>query len=168
MMKLFMPKEYITHNFSETQALGKQTAENLQGGQSRLVKNSRRSEAGMILCLEGDLGAGKTTFTQGLLEGLGAEGPYTSPTFLIMKHYKKEIPNSKLQTNLKIQNIYHFDAYRVGAEDVLSLGWEEIITDPKNVVIVEWPEKIEKILPKGVIKIKFEWIDQDERKITFQ
>jgi len=66
--------------------------------------------------LHGDLGAGKTTFTQGLLRGLKIKGPYTSPTFVIMKKY---------------DDIYHFDAYRVGEKDLLSLGWRELISSKK-------------------------------------
>jgi tRNA threonylcarbamoyladenosine biosynthesis protein TsaE len=112
---------------------------------------------GEILCLNGELGSGKTTFTQGLLKGLGAKGPYTSPTFLILKHYE-----------IKDKNIYHIDAYRVNANDILNLGWEEIIADPKNIIIVEWPERIKKILPKQAIKIKFEWLDEEKRKITLE
>ena len=154
-------QEYITNNFEETQKLGEELASRLKGGE--------------ILCLEGELGAGKTTFTQGILKGLGAEGPYTSPTFLIIKNYKKEIPISKSQfpnksqiTNDKIQNIYHIDAYRVGADDMLNLGWEEMIGNPKNIIIIEWPERIEKILPEKVLRIKFEGLDEKKRKITFE
>jgi len=147
-------QEYITNNFQETQKLGELLAAELQGGE--------------VLCLEGELGAGKTTFTQGLLQGLGAKGPYTSPTFLIMKEYKIEDTNHKLQTQNTIENIYHIDAYRVGADDLLNLGWEEIIADPKNVVIIEWSERVKEILPKDSLKIKFEWVDQEQRKITSQ
>lgn len=155
-----MKKVFITNNFKETQKLGKLLAEELKTGQ--------------IICLEGDLGSGKTTFTQGLLKGLKVRGPYTSPTFLIMKHYEKEFPISKSQFPNKskkiksqIQNIYHIDAYRVGPVDILNLGWEEIISDKKNIIIVEWSDRIQKILPKNCLKIKFEWMDQDKRKIIF-
>ncbi len=156
-----MKKEIITNNFQETQRLGTELAHKLQGGE--------------VICLEGDLGSGKTTFTQGLLAGLGVEGPYTSPTFLIMKHYKKEFPISNFQfpnksqkANSQIQNIYHVDAYRIGPDDLLNLGWEEIIADKKNVVIVEWAERIKDILPEDCLKIKFEWMDEKRRKIIFE
>lgn len=153
------PKESITDNFQETRKLGGLLALEIESGR-RQVPASGKAQ---VFCLEGDLGAGKTTFTQGLLEGLGAEGPYTSPTFLIMKHYEVKIQNPKT----KVQNIYHFDAYRVGEEDILSLGWEELVSDPENVIIVEWPERIEKILPERSVRIKFEWLDENRRKITF-
>ncbi len=131
-------KKIITASAEETNKLGKDFAKKNLGGK--------------IICLEGDLGAGKTTFAQGLLAGLGARGPYTSPTFLIMKKY---------------QNVYHLDAYRVDAESVLDLGWEEIITDENNIIIVEWPERIRKIIPTKAIWIKFKWIEKNKRSISF-
>jgi len=153
-------KEIITNNFSETQKLGEEYAQHFK--------------AGGILCLEGELGAGKTTFTQGLLQGLGCVGPFTSPTFLVIKHYKKEIPNSKNQipnksqiSNLKSQNIYHVDAYRISEDDLDNLGWEELIQDQKNIIIIEWPERIRGKIPMEAKWIKFEWVDQDKRKMIF-
>lgn len=134
-------KKFITTSAKQTQKLGELLAQELKGGQ--------------IICLSGDLGSGKTTFTQGLLKGLKIAGPYTSPTFVIMKKYKN--------------NIFHFDAYRVGAKDILNLGWEEIIANKNNVVIVEWADRIKKIIPNppagGVLRIRFEWMDENKRKI---
>ena len=131
--------EIITNNFSETQKLGEEWS----------VQISK----GGILCLEGDLGAGKTTFTQGLLKGLSCEGPFTSPTFVLMKKYK--------------ENIYHLDAYRIDEKNLDDLGWEELISNPKNIIIIEWPERIKGKIPQNARWIKFEWIDQDKRKMTF-
>ena len=156
-----MQTEFLTNNSLETQKLGEMLAMELRGGE--------------IICLSGDLGAGKTTFAQGLLKGLGATGPYTSPTFVIMKEYKKKISNFKFQisnklknSNNKIQSIYHIDAYRVGEEDIESLGWEEIIADKRNVIIVEWAERISGIIPKGSLWIEFEGVDEEKRRITFR
>ena len=128
----------ITRNNKQTQKLGEIFAKELRGGE--------------IICLSGDLGAGKTTFTQGLLKGLKIKGPYTSPTFVIMKKYN---------------HIYHIDAYRVGTEDILSLGWNEMIADRENIVIIEWAERVKKIIPKNAIWIKFKWINENEREIIF-
>ena len=72
-----MEKTFITENSKQTQKLGEMLASEFKGGQ--------------IICLSGELGAGKTTFTQGLLKGLKIKGPYTSPTFVIMKKYGKNI-----------------------------------------------------------------------------
>lgn len=154
-------KTFITNNSKETQELGEKLAQKIKGG--------------TIIALKGELGAGKTTFTQGLLKGLGVEGLYTSPTFLIMKHYKKEILNNKLQISKKsqnpkskIKNIYHIDAYRVGVDDILNLGWEEIVSDPNSIVIIEWSERIEKIIPANALWVNFKWLDKNKRKIIFK
>lgn len=151
-------KNYVTENSGQTKKMGELLAMELKGGPASTRDESTRG--GEVICLEGDLGAGKTTFTQGLLKGLKAKGPYTSPTFVIMKEYNLQTKNQKLKT------VYHIDAYRVGAQDILNLGWEEIIADPKNIVIVEWAERIKKILPKNSLKIKFEWVDENKRKIS--
>jgi tRNA threonylcarbamoyladenosine biosynthesis protein TsaE len=132
--------KFITTTAKQTQQLGETLAQELKGGQ--------------IICLSGELGSGKTTFTQGLLKGLKVRGPYTSPTFVIMKKYKN--------------NIFHFDAYRVSDKDILSLGWKEIIAGPKNIIIVEWADRIKKIIPRGCLQIKFEWVNKNERKIIFK
>ena len=140
-----MQTEFITEKFEETKKLGKLLAGELRGGE--------------IICLSGELGAGKTTFTQGLLEGLGAEKPYTSPTFVVMKEYNPPAGG---------QNIYHIDAYRIGEKDLLNLGWEEIIENPKVVSIIEWADKIKKIIPVRAVWIDFEWIDENRRRIVLR
>ena len=132
-----MPK-YITQNSKETQKLGEILAREIKGGQ--------------IICLTGDLGAGKTTFTQGFLKGLKVKGPYTSPTFLIIKKYG--------------QYIYHIDAYRVKAKDILNLGWEEMLQNKKNIIIIEWADRIKKIIPPNAVWIKFKWLDENKREMT--
>lgn len=155
-----MQKEFITINYRQTQKLGEFLAGELRGGE--------------VVCLSGELGAGKTTFTQGLLRGLGVKGPYSSPTFVIMKEYQVKIPISKSKypnksqnSEFKIQNVFHIDAYRVRADDILGLGWKEIVENKNNVVIIEWAERVEKIVPKGSLWIKLEWQGDKERKIAF-
>jgi len=117
-------------------------------------------KGGGIIALQGNLGSGKTTFTQGLLKGLKVKGPYTSPTFVVIKNYK-----------LKTKNVYHIDAYRVTAKDILNLGWKEIINDNPpaagNIVIIEWADRIKKIIPWDSLWIKFEWVDKNKREIKF-
>lgn len=149
-----------TQSFQETQEIGKELSKNLIPGQ--------------IICLSGELGTGKTTFVQGILKGLKVRGPYTSPTFLIMKQYKKKISNLKSQIsnksqklNSQTQSIYHVDAYRVKEKDILNLGWEEIISQPDNLVIIEWAERIKKIIPGNAQWIKFSWEEKEKRKIVF-
>lgn len=137
-------KTFITTGSKQTQELGKMLAQEILDIQC----------PSPIICLTGELGSGKTTFTQGLLKGLKVASPYTSPTFVIVKKYKN--------------NIYHFDAYRVTAKDILNLGWEEIITDSKNIVIIEWADRIKKIIPKKSLQISFKWIDNNSRKIILK
>jgi len=151
----------FTQSFKETQKLGQELAEKLIPGQ--------------IICLSGDLGSGKTTFVQGILKELGIERPYTSPTFVIMKEYKKKNTKRKKQstnksqkTNLQVQNIYHVDAYRIKEKDILNLGWEEIINQPDNLIVVEWAERIKKIIPANAQWINFSWEGKEKRKIVFK
>lgn len=158
-------KSYITTSATQTKKLGELLAGELHGGSA-----SRR-----IIALSGELGSGKTTFTQGLLKSLGVKGPYTSPTFIVLKHYKRHVTIDQKQltkmdlSNVKSQmsNVYHIDAYRVSAKDILNLGWEEIIADKNNIMIIEWADRIKKIIPKKAVWIKFEWIDKNKRKIAF-
>lgn len=132
---------FLTNNFKQTQKLGEMLAGELRGGE--------------IICLTGELGSGKTTFAQGVLCGLRAKGPYISPTFVVMKQYKVES-----------QNIYHIDAYRVSAKDILDLGWEEIVSNKNNIVIVEWAERIKSIIPKKAVWIFFKHMDNNQRKMS--
>lgn len=141
-----MEKAYQTHSAEETKALAKKLAENIRPG--------------TVLCLSGDLGAGKTTFTQGILESLGAEGPFVSPTFVIMKQYDlKEAPLSG------IRRIYHADAYRVGEKDFALLGFQEWAEDPEGLVILEWPERIANLLPDSRQEVFLEQKSGSERLI---
>lgn len=144
-----MAQESITTSKEETVRLGRDFVSRVHGG--------------TIIALSGDLGAGKTTFVQGLLEGFGIEGPYTSPTFVIMKHY--DVMSDK---HPSVKRIYHVDAYRVGVQEMLSLGWEEWIEDPEGVVIVEWPERVADIIPDTADTISFEWLDESHRKISIR
>jgi tRNA threonylcarbamoyl adenosine modification protein YjeE len=88
-----------------------------------------------LVTLAGDLGAGKTTLAQGILEGLGALPPYPSPTFILMHQYELPTP-----TATGIRRVYHADAYRVGREDFEKLGFLEWCADSEGVVLLEWPE----------------------------
>jgi len=110
---------------------------------------------GMILCLIGDLGSGKTIFTKGFATGLGIEENITSPTFNIIKEY----------TGGEM-NLYHMDLYRLNG-DVKNLGLDEYFTRD-GVVIIEWADMIEEYLPEERLDIKFRVIDEDTRVLVFQ
>lgn len=156
-----MKKTFITNNSKQTRKLGELLTSELRGGE--------------IICLMGELGSGKTTFSQGILKGLGAKGPYTSPTFVVMKQYRvmqtppppPPLTKGGDKKGGGIRNIFHIDAYRVGAKDILALSWEEIIADKSNIIIVEWAERIKSIIPKNAIWMKFEYLGKNRRKIFF-
>ena len=128
--------------------------------------NFARSLSGDVLCLQGDLGAGKTTFTQGILKALGASSPFVSPTFLIMKQY--DLSTGSPGHDQGILRVYHVDAYRTTGSDMLELGWQEIIADPHALIVVEWPEKIVEALPENAQYLQFAHVDGDVRSLTFK
>lgn len=141
----------LTKSAHETQKLGEKLAADLVSGKS----DSR------IFCLSGDLGSGKTTFIQGLARGLGIKKRVLSPTFIMMREYQVQ------SAKCKAQRFYHVDLYRVeNGRDVEGLGLSEIWSNPANIVAIEWPEKIEKILPKKRTEIRFEYLTGEKRKIT--
>ena len=101
-----------------------------------------------IFALVGDLGAGKTTFSQFFLRALGVTESVTSPTFVIMKSYKLKTKNYKLA--------YHIDCYRLkNSEELLSLGFAEILADTKNTILIEWADRVRDILPPKTVWIDF-------------
>ncbi|MFC1756841.1 tRNA (adenosine(37)-N6)-threonylcarbamoyltransferase complex ATPase subunit type 1 TsaE [Patescibacteria group bacterium] len=134
----------------------------------RQIGKKDRQQA-VVVALVGDLGAGKTTFAQGFARALGIKEKITSPTFIIMKKF--QIPRNKLQTNSKFQipkfkTLVHFDVYRLDkSEELLDLGWEKLVNDPQNIILVEWAEKIKKILPKNHILVTFKHISENQRTI---
>ncbi len=114
---------------------------------------------GVIISLVGDLGGGKTTFVQGLGMGLGIRERITSPSFVLMKRYK-------VNAREPIKYLCHIDCYRLEkAQDILGIGYREIIKEKDAVIVIEWANRIKKYLPKKRIKINFEFIDQNQRKI---
>ncbi|MFA6963911.1 MAG: tRNA (adenosine(37)-N6)-threonylcarbamoyltransferase complex ATPase subunit type 1 TsaE [Patescibacteria group bacterium] len=116
---------------------------------------------GQILALEGDLGSGKTTFTKFFAEALGITNPVTSPTFTIMKKYEIEATDRKM---------VHVDCYRLANEDdAISIGLEEYFADGKSICVIEWPEKISKLIPKERTKtIMFKYIDENSREVEYR
>ena len=106
----------------------------------------------MVICLNGELGSGKTIFTKGIANGLGINETITSPTFTIIKEYDGELP------------LYHMDVYRLdGNTD--GIGIEEYFTKG-GVVIIEWADTIKDILPKERLDIKFKIVDENKRVLV--
>ena len=151
-----MKKQYLTHNLRQTQKIAKELAK-------EIFKNPSLNKEATVIGLVGDLGAGKTSFVQGFAKGLGIKEGILSPTFIILKRYK--IQNTKY----KIQNLYHIDCYRTdNSKEILDLGFKEIISNSKNIVIVEWADKIKKIMPENTTWIELKFIDIKTRKIMIK
>jgi tRNA threonylcarbamoyladenosine biosynthesis protein TsaE len=112
-----------------------------------------------LVALSGDLGAGKTTFVQGVARALGVVDIVTSPTFVLEKIYQL--------VGQKFARLIHIDAYRLnGSEELHAIGWDEIIADPKNLVLVEWPEKVADAIPEYAIRIMIEG-SGESREVTY-
>ena len=109
---------------------------------------------GSVLALYGNLGSGKTTFTRYFVEALGLNNRVQSPTFVVARKYGY---------------VNHVDLYRLTDEnEAKDIGIEEILTDSDSITLIEWPEIIENILPEKTIKIYFEYIDENTRKIAIK
>ena len=133
-----------TYSPEETFAFGKSLGE--------------QAEPGQVICLDGDLGVGKTVFTQGFAEGLGVFGPVNSPTFTIVQVYEEgRLP------------LYHFDVYRIGdVEEMDEIGYEDYFYG-EGVALIEWSTLIEEIVPENAIHVTIEKdMEQgfDYRRIT--
>jgi len=116
-----------------------------------------------IVLLEGDLGSGKTTFTQQIAKYFEIKDYITSPTFVIQKKYR--ILNSQ---GLGFENLIHIDAYRLeSGKELFDLEWEKNIFNPKNIIFIEWSERVFEVLPNDVKKINFKFIDEETREISF-
>jgi len=134
----------VTHSRDETIAWGRKLGSLLGPGD--------------VLTLSGPLGAGKTTLTKGLTEGLGLEDSryVTSPTFVLVHEYPANVP------------VYHVDAYRLGGPDEAdALGLDEMFYGP-GVTIVEWAERIEELLPPELLRIVLDIEGEESRSLTLE
>lgn len=122
-----------------------------------------RRDGATVVGLYGNLGSGKTTFTQAAAKSLGISETVNSPTFLIFKKYQLPVTSSSYQF------LIHVDAYRLKIGDELrTLRFDELLCDPANLIFVEWADKVADVLPRDHIKISFEFIDEHTRKVTIQ
>lgn len=108
-----------------------------------------------VIELVGDVGAGKTTFVRGLAKGLGIKEPITSPSFTISKTYA--IPGGG--------NLVHYDFYRLPEPGLMREELEESISNPNNIVVVEWADSIADVLPEDHTKIYIDYLDENSREI---
>ena len=113
-----------------------------------------------VFAFYGDLGAGKTTLTKEVAKQLGVKEKVISPTFVIMKKYKTK--------HDKFKNLIHIDAYRLkGSQELLRLGWNEMIKNKDNFIIVEWPERVPECFEANCHKVNLEHKDETTRTIKF-
>ena len=136
-------KEFITSSEEETENIGKTLAMSLSKGDSVLLR--------------GNLGAGKTVFSRGFARGLGITEPVSSPTYTIVQEY--ELPAGG--------RLYHLDLYRIsGVNAALAFGVDEFLDDPQGISLIEWPDRIDGILPENAICVEIEHLSDSERRLT--
>lgn len=137
-----MSREFISHSAEETIRFAEELAKTLKAGDAVLY--------------EGDLGAGKTTFTKGLAKALGVSEVVTSPTFALVNEYFGKMP------------LFHFDLYRINsADDLYAIGFFDYL-DRGGIIVAEWSENIPELEEelKNVIKVRIEKISDNERRIV--
>ena len=138
-----MKQEFYTHSADETRALA--------------AKIATETPNGTVFALNGDLGAGKTVFARGFARGLNITEPISSPTFTILQEYP-----------IDGKFFYHLDLYRIDNSDAAyAFGIDEFLYAEDAMTLIEWPERIEDILPPHTIRITIEPLDQEDlRRIT--
>ncbi|HLP43849.1 MAG TPA: tRNA (adenosine(37)-N6)-threonylcarbamoyltransferase complex ATPase subunit type 1 TsaE [Candidatus Nanoarchaeia archaeon] len=139
------------HKIADTQLKAQEIAQSL---------TPEGKSGATVIALYGDLGAGKTTFMQFFGKALGITEKILSPTFVIEKIYKL--------TDQKFDHLVHIDAYRLeDPKELETLGWSDVVSDPKNIICIEWADRVETLLPKEKIVIRFSHHDEESRVIDF-
>lgn len=153
-MSFFKKTQYLTSSPGETRRLGGALAR-------EVLKNEPQQAGAFVFALKGELGSGKTTFLQGLAKGLGIRERITSPTFVILKKFSL--------SNAQYSKFYHIDCYRLKeTRELLTLGFKELMDDPKNIVALEGAERVKKALPRETVTLNFEIIDEKTRRIMLK
>jgi tRNA threonylcarbamoyladenosine biosynthesis protein TsaE len=133
-----MAETFITRSPSQTRRVGAVVA-------LELLRTNPGKKA-LVLLLKGELGSGKTTFTQGFAKALGIRHRITSPTFLLARPYP--VKGGRI--------FYHIDCYRIrSGRDLIALGFRDWIAHPDHIIVIEWAEKIQRLVPKRAIQINF-------------
>lgn len=124
--------------------------------------NEEKPKKAFVIGLYGDLGSGKTAFVQGLARALEIKENVISPTFIIQKRYdihKKDSP---------FKHLIHIDTYRLeGGHEMKDIKWDELTSDPHNLVVMEWASRVEDVMPSDTKKIFFTFIDENTREIEW-
>ncbi len=149
--------DIISHSSAQTQRLGARLGELLQGGE--------------LILLDGQLGTGKTTFTQGLAQGLGITEVVNSPTFTLLKEYPgqpRPVPEGRPNGPQRVGlSLYHFDLYRLdNPEEILDLGFEDYFYGT-GVCVVEWADKADAFWPNEHLRIRMKMMSETKRGLLF-
>ena len=147
-------QEFITHSSEETIAKGREIAAKLR--------------APVLVLLKGDLGAGKTTLTKGIISGLGAtrEEDVTSPTFNLVHEFHNHAPSDSSDRGPHPCKVYHVDLYRIeNFHDLESLGLEDALSE-KAIIIIEWPERFTLRTDWPIVEIRLDHAGGDSRRIA--
>ncbi len=148
-----MKDVFITKSARQTQEIAAKL--------SREILKLKPNKKSVVIGLIGELGSGKTIFAKGFAKGLGLKENITSPTFVLMKVYSLRVTHYSY--------LVHIDAYRLeNSKDLIDLGFKNLIRDPKNIILIEWADRIKNILPKNCLRIKFEHKDKNKRKIILE
>jgi len=119
-----------------------------------------REHGALVVGLTGDLGAGKTTFTQGVAEALGVRDAVVSPTFTIERVYKISHPH--------FSHLAHLDAYRLEtAEELTRLGWDNLIADTQAIVLIEWADRVREVLPADTLFVHFTLVTPTIHEVSY-
>lgn len=166
--KLTCTLDIISHNLTQTQRLGMCLGELLYGGE--------------LILLNGQLGSGKTTFTQGLAKGMQIIDVVSSPTFTLLKEYSsqclsvaegtdmaKAVTMRSGRTQSAVHRLYHFDLYRLDDPDeIIDLGFEDYFYNPDSgVCVVEWADKADVLWPAERLSICLNVLDEEKRSLLF-
>ena len=168
---------FFSKSTKETQKIGRDLAE-------ACFKRKKNREGALVVGLSGDLGGGKTNFTKGFAKGLGLKATITSPTFVIQKIYEINLENGGSETKKntgkekkpkrpKFSKFFHIDAYRIRGEgEMETIEFPKALKDPSNIIVIEWVENIPKAVLnnflKNFIKVLFEYVGRNERKIIIE
>lgn len=148
--------EYISESTEETSKIAREILDTLK----------QKENGALVIGLSGELGAGKTTFMKAFAESLGIKETIQSPTFVIMKSYP--LPFGEGAGGGVFKKLIHIDAYRLDSgEDLLKLGWKEIVGNKENLICIEWPELVQTVLtPDIMIRFEHGKEGENQRKIS--
>ncbi len=150
---------FHTSSSEETKIIGEEFA-------AEAIRATRSKESALLVVLTGELGAGKTTFTQGFLRGAGITRRAPSPTFIIMRHYKMPRASRSHRAAPRYGEVYHMDAYRLKDESQLgALEFETLLRNPRAIMLIEWGERIAHALPRDAVRIAFAYGKKEGTRI---